>query len=395
MRPILVALLIASTTSWRPLHTADERAGFVTTLGRDTVVYESYTRSNSHLDGNILVRVPGTVLCHYTADIGSDGNVTHTALDMKSMTPAVPSAKVTIDIQNGAAKVTVAIQGQQERSGVVLVGNDGVPTYMTGYGSSYGLYSSLGFYELFLPHVTPKANDTTSVKSIDIATAKVLTRKFVRRSPTQIGVDFFGIAWTELTVDAAGHITAADASGTTEKTQTQRTDFIDLSKMASTFAAADKAGHGVGVASPDTTVSGSIGGQAITVKFGSPRKRGRDILGNVVQYDHVWRTGANAATTITFPHDVSVGAQAVPAGTYSLWTLPAKNGTVNLIINKQSGQWGTDYDPAQDLARVPMQVATATPTREDFDIGVTGSGNAGELRMSWDTFVWTVPITAK
>jgi hypothetical protein len=131
------------------------------------------------------------------------------------------------------------------------------------------------------------------------------------------------------------------------------------------------------------------------VTFGSPQKRGREILGNVVHYDQVWRTGANEATTIAFARDVTIGGQAVPAGTYSLWTIPAHDGAVQLIVNRQHGQWGTDYDAAQDLIHVPMHVTTAPTPREDFNISVTGADNGGELRMSWDTFVWTVPIAVK
>jgi hypothetical protein len=68
---------------------------------------------------------------------------------------------------------------------------------------------------------------------------------------------------------------------------------------------------------------------------------------------------------------------------------------VQLIVNRQSGQWGTSYDPAKDLVRVPMQVRTATAPQEDFTIALIGSGNARELRMAWDTFVWSVPLAVK
>jgi hypothetical protein len=250
-------------------------------------------------------------------------------------------------------------------------------------------------YEMFLPRVLSGAHDTTSVYSIDIATARTGDRQFVRHSPSLVDVDYFGIGWTKLTVDADAHITGADADRTTEKTQSTRTDFLDVERMAKAFAAADKAGKGVGVASPDKTEKGSIGGTPVTVTFGSPKKRGRDILGNVVKYDRVWRTGANAATTISFARDVAIGGQAVPAGTYSLWTIPAHDGTVQLIVNRQHGQWGTDYDSAQDLVHVPMHVTAAATPQEDFSINVAGAGNGGELRMSWDKFVWTAPITVK
>jgi Protein of unknown function (DUF2911) len=396
---LLIGMLVASSVHARPPKAApaDERASFVTTLGRDTVVIESFTRTSSRLDGDIVVRVPGTVLCHYTADMGKDGTVSHTVVDITPLaTSDVPTERVTMDFHDGLAHITLDVKGQPQKTGTRPFEKGAFPFFMTGFGSSYGLYSSLGMYELFLPRVSSDVNATSSVPSIDMVSAQVGTRRFVRRSPSQIAVDYFGIGWTELMVDADGHITGADAThATTEKTQSSRTDFIDAKRAAQTFAAADHAGHGIGAASPNKVSRGSIGGQPIVVSFGSPKKRGRDILGNVVQYDRVWRTGANEATTIVLPRDASIGGQPVPAGTYSLWTLPAKDGTVNLIINKQHGQWGTDYDQAQDLVRVPMHVETATPPREEFAIDVTGDGNAGALRLAWDTFIWTAPITLK
>lgn len=401
MYALLVAGLIASSTHVRPAPGSSppalsERAAFVTTLGRDTVVVESVTRNGGHVDGYIVVRVPGTVLCHYSADVGKDGTVTHTVLEVKPLgTSEVHDQRVSMDFDGGDVRVTAdAPSGAQ--SATRKVAKDGFPFFMTGFGSSYGLYSSLGMYELFLPRVLSGAKDTTMVSSIDMATARTGTRQFVRRSPTLVNVDYFGVGWTELTVDADGHITSADATkATTEKTQTKRTDFLDVEKLAKGFAAADRAGKGIGTASPNQVAKGSIGGTPVVVTFGSPKKRGRDILGNVVAYDRVWRTGANEATTIAFARDVAIGGQAVPAGTYSLWTIPGHDGTVQLIVNRQHGQWGTDYDAAQDLVHVPMHVATASTPREDFGIDVPGTGNTADLRMSWDTFVWTAPITVK
>jgi hypothetical protein len=387
---LLVSVLIASGTPARPPAPPSVRASFVTTLGRDTVVIESYTRTDRHVDGDIVVRIPGT-------DLGKDGSVTHTDLEIKPLAapPDVRGGHVTMDFANGEVRIT----GDTPTGPKTVTnpfGAGGFPFFMTGFGSSYGLYSSLGLYELFLPRVLSAATDTTTVHSIDIASTHSGTRQFVRHSPTQVDVDYFGIGWTQLTLDADGHITGANATKqTTERTESHRTDYLDAERMAKAYAAADKAGHGIGVASPNKVAQGSIGGTPVVVKFGSPKKRGRDILGNVVRYDQVWRTGANEATTISFARDVAIAGKAVPAGTYSLWTIPAHDGTVQLIVNRQNGQWGTDYDSAQDLIHVPMHTETAATPAEDFTIGVTGTGNADELRMSWDTFVWTVSITAK
>jgi hypothetical protein len=210
-----------------------------------------------------------------------------------------------------------------------------------------------------------------------------------------VDADYFRIAFTHLTLDASGQIVSADASATTEKTQSHRTDYIDVPQAAKQFVAADKSGKGIGVASPSAVAKGTIGGEQVVVTYSSPRRRNRTILGTVVPYDHVWRTGANEATLLFTDHALDIAGTTIPAGTYSLWTLPKPDGSVQLIINGQHGQWGTDYDASRDVAKVPMQVSKAASPQDDFSIAVTGSGSAGEMRMAWDTFVWSVPIVVK
>ncbi|MBK5186857.1 MAG: DUF2911 domain-containing protein [Gemmatimonadaceae bacterium] len=202
------------------------------------------------------------------------------------------------------------------------------------------------------------------------------------------------LLWTHLTVDASGRITAADASQTTEQTETHRSMYVELGSAANTFASADRSGNGLGAASPNLVAKGTIDGQLVVAAYGSPRRRGRTILGVVVPFGHVWRTGANEATTLVLDKNLTIGGAAVPAGSYSLWTIPKSDGTVQLIINRQAGQWGTDYDPSRDLVRVPMKASTAPSPQENFAIDIIGAGKTGELRISWDAFVWSVPITS-
>src|SRR6185503_15232723 len=100
--------------------------------------------------------------------------------------------------------------------------------------------------------------------------------------------------------------------------------------------------------SPPGTAEVSLKGKTITIDYSRPSMRGRKIMGELVPYDKVWRTGANEATTLTTPVDLNIGGTKVPAGKYTLWTLPSA-GTWKLIINKQTGQWGTNYDEKTGL----------------------------------------------
>ncbi len=107
-------------------------------------------------------------------------------------------------------------------------------------------------------------------------------------------------------------------------------------------------------------------------------------MGDLVPYGKVWRTGANEATTLTSEIDLNIAGAKAAAGTYTLYTLPSE-GTWKLIINKQTGQWGTQYDQTQDLARVDMtKTAIAVPI-EQFTISLDQSGNdSAELVMEWE-----------
>ena len=126
-----------------------------------------------------------------------------------------------------------------------------------------------------------------------------------------------------------------------------------------------------------------------------PRCASRKIFGGLVPYGQVWRTGANSATSLKTDVDLTIGGAAVPAGSYTLYTIPSETGW-KLIINKQTGQWGTDYDEKQDLARVDMKVAkNATPT-EQFTISLdkTGAGSA-TLKLDWASTTASVSIVAR
>ena len=389
---ITIVSLIALAATQLPTPHTDEKASFITTLGRDTVVVESAEQAGSRITGNIIVRVPATVRVRYDVQLRADGSVARSTYESDPMgAKNMVGRRLTLDFDGDSVRATIDSAGQTRK--VVRPAPKGVvPMLMTGFGASYGLYSAMGLYQLLLERTKPSANDTLIVAAIDIANGAITKRKFLARSDAQIDVDYFGILWTHLTVDSSGRITGADANETTEKTKTQRVESVDVGALARSFASADRSGKGVGAASPNVIAKGAIGGQPVVISYGSPRRRGRVVLGAVVPYEKVWRTGANEATVLTFDKDMTIGGAKVPAGAYSLWTIPKPDGTVQLIINRQHGQWGTNYDSAQDLVRVPMKASTAPAPQENFLIDIPGSGTSGELRISWDVYVWSVPI---
>lgn len=120
--------------------------------------------------------------------------------------------------------------------------------------------------------------------------------------------------------------------------------------------------------SPRKQAEAKLGnGKTVSVDYGAPSMRGRKIMGELVPYGKVWRTGANEATKFHTDSDLTVGGVKVPAGDYTLYTLPNENGW-KLIISKQTGQWGTVYNESQDLARIDMKVAKTPSPVEQMEI---------------------------
>jgi len=139
-------------------------------------------------------------------------------------------------------------------------------------------------------------------------------------------------------------------------------------------------------------VHAQIGNAIFTIDYGRPLMRGRKLLGDVLPYDRVWRTGANAATQFTTSIPIKLAGIKVPAGTYTLWTVPHASG-VDLIVNKQSGQWGTEYNALRNLGIAKITTQALPVPVEEFTISiVSGDTHHGTLIMEWATFRWTAPI---
>ena len=151
--------------------------------------------------------------------------------------------------------------------------------------------------------------------------------------------------------------------------------------------------------SPAAEASVTLGGKAITIKYSAPSVRGRKVFGadGILKGDPtypVWRAGANNATALHTEGDLTIGSLSVPKGDYTLYVLPEDAGW-KLIVNKQTGQWGTEYAAGKDLGRVPMKMAKPASTVETMKYTLAGSGNKGTLTLEWDNFSASVDITAK
>lgn len=143
--------------------------------------------------------------------------------------------------------------------------------------------------------------------------------------------------------------------------------------------------------SPQTITTYKTNILEVQVIYSQPVKKGRTIFGGLVPYEKVWRTGANEATLIEFKQEVSFANQLVPAGIYTLWTIPGKS-QWTIILNKETGQWGTSYDEKQDQLRVKVDANNHHSIVEKFNITLTPQDNGTDMHLQWDQTDVEVPI---
>lgn len=147
--------------------------------------------------------------------------------------------------------------------------------------------------------------------------------------------------------------------------------------------------------SPPATAAVTLKGKKITIDYSRPSLKGRKVGKELAPYGQVWRTGANEATALTTEVDMNIGGVKVPAGKYTLYTLPSE-GTWKLIINKQTGQWGTKYDESQDLARVDMKKSALPQSVEQFTISFDKkSESTADLNLDWENTRVSVAVKAE
>lgn len=156
--------------------------------------------------------------------------------------------------------------------------------------------------------------------------------------------------------------------------------------------------NSTGGTTPHETTSAVIEGNRVTIVYGRPYTKHprtgevRKVWGGLVPHGQVWRTGADEATLLITQQPIAFGARTVPAGAYTLWTLFAADGTGQLIVNRQIGQWGADrndfkrvYDEANDVVRVPLTREPLSPAVDQFTFTVERApGGGGVLRLKWD-----------
>ncbi|HEY7234086.1 MAG TPA: DUF2911 domain-containing protein [Gemmatimonadaceae bacterium] len=377
-----------------------EHYGFVTRLGNDTISVENVVRRGDTLTIDAVDRFPRVRQRHANITLGSDGGIRRLVMDIT--TPSEPANErqrhVVVDVTPDSVLMTKRDSAAYTRWAFA---HGGVPV-VAHVPQMYSLYELYFSAALARPAASAvPAGDTVPLRQFYIDREFdhfPLGHATVRRLPdnkAEVWHDWLsGVG--QATLDSSGRLLAYSGARTTYKVDVTRiSEPANVQALGARFAALE-AKTGVSQLSVRDTARASIGGATFAVDYGRPLARGRKLLGDVVPYDYVWRTGANAATQFTTSAPITLAGISVPPGKYTLWTVPRKNGGADLIVNKQNGQWGTEYDAARDLGTAPMQTETASAPVERFTISIVGVGDKrGTLAIEWGPFRWTAPIIVR
>ncbi len=379
-----------------------EQYCFVTLLGRDTVAVERVTRTPFRLVTDEMDAWPAVRLRHTEIALATDGSPRH--MDMDIRTPNAPTARqrarrVTADMSGNRVEISIHDSTGVTDTSFATGGAITVPHVSMMY-SVIELEIAAALKRGASRHLAP--GDSVMFRQFypdrDIGPSFVLHHGWVR--PLGGGKVELRHDWLsgtgDVTVDSAGRLLTYSGERSTYKVHVTRTTALpDVDAIGARFVERERATGGIKQLSVRDTARGRIGSATFAVDYGRPLARGRVLLGNVIPYSYVWRTGANAATQFTTSAPITLAGLSLAPGTYTLWTVPF--GTrVDLIVNKQVGQWGTEYDESYDLGSARLRTETVRAPVEEFTISIQpADARHGTLILEWGTFRWTAPIVVK
>src|SRR3954471_1534529 len=389
MRSSLLPLLFLACSN---ATTPPERYGFVTVLGNDTVSVERIERFPARLVTDGVDRWPFVRRRHTEFELAPDGTIRHMIMDVRTpngRSPRERGRRVTADFSNNAVTISVRDSGGVRDTSFATGGAITVPHVSMMY-SIIELKIAAALRRAAASGLQP--GDSVPFRQFypdrDVGPSFTLHRGFVHPHPGgKVELRHDWLAGTgDVTVDSSGRMLTYSGVRSTYKVSVTRTATLpDVEGIGDRLAAAEQR-TGPQQLSVRDTARAAIGSANFSVDYGRPLARGRTLLGNVISYDRVWRTGANAATQFTTSAPITLGGLSLPAGTYTLWTAPHLGG-VDLIVNRQTGQWGTEYNRARDLGTAPMKADSVSPPVEKFTIAIEPAGGShGTLVMTWGTF---------
>ena len=372
MRPFALLLVAAI-----PTVASAQASVLVYRLGKDTLAVERYTRTPTGISGEMAQRAGGAVVRFtYAMTLDKDGRPT-TATIARTLGDGTPQPGVAREVRfafgrDSVVREAVFQDSTQRRAFAATRAMVNFPVYI------YGPTELLAAMR--------KGNAADSIPAIGQGGGMGFT------GLTALGGDSArlrgGAYGMVLRFDASNRLQSLDGRATTNKVVAERaTGNVDVASLA-------RAWKPTGVLSAREDVRAAFGpGGMVVVDYGRPQVRERTVWGGtLVPFDSIWRAGANDATHLFTTRPLTLGTMNLTPGMYTLWVQHTRQATF-LIVNRQTGQWGTQYDASQDVGRVEMQSAAAPSHVEEMTFAVRALGpTRGSLELTWGDRVMTVPF---
>ena len=373
----LFALTLAATASAAAAASAQENV-IVYRLGRDTVAIEQYTRTSNRFTGEVVSRAGYSVQrIQYDLTLANGRPIAATVKALQpdgTPFPNLPSEWRFTFRGDSAIREAVFKDSTSRRAFAASNAFPALPDVAYGY---IELLAALGRGKRdSVPAIGLWGGD------VGYLGLETLAGDTLRLRGGEYAMRF--------TFDRNGRLLSMDGSLTENKAMGTRAPAkVDMAAVASAM-------RPTGMLSPRQTAFASIANGPIMINYGSPAARGRTIWGGIlIPFDAIWRTGANEATHLATSKRIQLGDLTLEPGLYTLWTQHTRTGTF-LIVNKQVGQWGTQYNPASDLGRVAMQLSDAPSFVENFTITIRPLGQGrGAIDLAWGDKVASAPFVVR
>ncbi len=367
------ALIIAPIT---PLLAQD--ATLLYRLGKDTVAVETFNRTPTKMTGETVVRSGGAIV-RTTYDITLANNrptaVVFRRMGADGNPPAGAPTEWRFTLGADSAKREIVWKDSTQRASFAAA--NAMPAFPVYTYAPFELIYARGAGKRDSVPAIPLQGNTVGVVGLQAAGGDTLKMR--------------GGAYAMLVrFDRDGRLLSTDGFFTTNKAVgTRVAGKANIASLASAMKP-------TGVLSPRATAYAGFNRGPIFVNYSRPAVRERSVWGGtLIPFDSVWRTGANEATHLATSKAMTIGDMNLPAGLYTLWIQHTRSGTF-LIVNKQVGQWGTDYAAAQDVGRMKMDLAKTPEHVEDFTITVRAMGaNRGAIDFAWGDSVATAAFTTR
>ncbi len=197
-----------------------------------------------------------------------------------------------------------------------------------------------------------------------------------------------------LYLNEKGKVESLDATGSSYNVKGTIVPRLNLDSIILSYARREEKFGPFGWPNKSDSIQTVIGNSSIKINYTRPSMRGRVIFGEVVPWNRYWRTGANQATKITTSYPLYFNGKILPAGVYSVLTMPSQTGWT-MMFNKEANIWGTDYNSAHDVLRVPMQVEQLKEPVELMTIEVVPTAKGGAINVIWERTKASAHFTAK